>query len=220
MYASDPLTSDFGSFDLQALVVGSRMEARARPSLLMEILSVDGTRYRSTVNPSPTTEPGLCCPAPQAYKYRPRLAVHTPLGYIGGVVSEVVCPGRCFASPSQPFNPSAHNLFSRNGTDMCGTESRKELPLAASASGCSCCSPAAAEESRTVSGDAEYSVEGLTCGHCVQSVQKAVTALAGVTAASVELNPGGLSRLVVSGSVADAAVRDAVVSAGYSLAAH
>ncbi|APX03577.1 hypothetical protein BWQ92_19285 [Arthrobacter sp. QXT-31] len=101
---------------------------------------------------------------------------------------------------------------------MCGTESRKELPLDTSASGCSCRSPAAADESRFGTGDAEYSLEGLNCGHCVESVQKAVTALDGVRAASVALNPGGLSRLVVSGSAADAAVRDAVVSAGYSLA--
>lgn len=101
---------------------------------------------------------------------------------------------------------------------MCETESRKELPLVTSASGCNCCSTEASGESVTMAGDAEYSVEGLTCGHCVESVQKAVTALDGVRAASVELNPGGLSRLVVSGSAADAAVRDAVVSAGYSLA--
>ncbi len=101
---------------------------------------------------------------------------------------------------------------------MCGIESRKELPLVSSASGCSCCSPGAATESVAVAGDAEYSLAGLTCGHCVESVQKTVTALNGVSSASVELNPGGLSRLVVTGSATDTAVRDAVTSAGYSLA--
>ncbi|MDQ0867359.1 heavy-metal-associated domain-containing protein [Arthrobacter globiformis] len=100
---------------------------------------------------------------------------------------------------------------------MCGTESRKELPLVSAASGCSCCSKEAAKEV-TVAGDAEYALEGLTCGHCVQTVEKAVTAVAGVDAASVVLVPGGRSRLVISGAVAEAELRDAVVSAGYSLA--
>jgi len=34
------------------------------------------------------------------------LDAYTPRGYIGRVVSEVVCPGRCPHQPSQPFNPS------------------------------------------------------------------------------------------------------------------
>jgi copper chaperone len=100
---------------------------------------------------------------------------------------------------------------------MCGSEFRKELPLAFSASGCSCCSAQAPEESLATAGGAEYALEGLTCGHCVETVRKAVTAIDGVGAASVELVAGGRSRLVVSGSVADAAVRDAVSSAGYAL---
>ncbi|WP_427007719.1 heavy-metal-associated domain-containing protein [Pseudarthrobacter sp. H2] len=69
----------------------------------------------------------------------------------------------------------------------------------------------------TTTGDAEYAVVGLTCGHCVQTVRKAVAAVDGVEAASVELVPGGRSRLVISGSAGDAAVREAVTSAGYSL---
>ena len=100
---------------------------------------------------------------------------------------------------------------------MCGTESRQALPLVSSASGCGCCSTGAAEDSMILAGDAEYALEGLTCGHCVATVQKAVTALDGVADASVELVPGGRSRLVVSGYAPDAAVRDAVTSAGYSL---
>ena len=102
---------------------------------------------------------------------------------------------------------------------MCGSESRKELPLASSASGCSCCSTQtqAQDESLSTAGAAEYALEGLTCGHCVDTVRKAVTAVDGVLAASVELVAGGRSRLVVSGSAADAAVRDAVTTAGYSL---
>ncbi|WP_420179891.1 heavy-metal-associated domain-containing protein [Paenarthrobacter sp. TA1.8] len=36
-------------------------------------------------------------------------------------------------------------------------------------------------------------------------------------ATTVELVPGGISRLVVSGKATPAAIRDAVTSAGYSL---
>jgi copper chaperone CopZ len=100
---------------------------------------------------------------------------------------------------------------------MCGTESRKEQPLASNASGCSSCSTGAIEESVTVARDAEYALEGLTCGHCVQTVEKAVAAVDGVEATSIELVPGGRSRLVVSGAAADAALRDAVTFTGYSL---
>ena len=100
---------------------------------------------------------------------------------------------------------------------MNGTESRQELPLASFASGCSCCSTEAPEDSITSTADAEYALEGLTCGHCVITVEKAVAAVEGVDAAAVELVPGGRSRLVVSGAADHAAVRDAVTSAGYSL---
>jgi copper chaperone CopZ len=103
-------------------------------------------------------------------------------------------------------------------TDMCGTESRKELPLVSSASGCSCCSTPATEEPLSKAGAAEYALEGLTCGHCADTVRKAVTTVEGVDAASVELVAGGRSRLIVSGSAADAALHDAVTAAGYTLA--
>jgi copper chaperone len=100
---------------------------------------------------------------------------------------------------------------------MCGTETRKELPVTSSGAGCSCCSADAQNASVRRTGGAEYAVEGLTCGHRVATVQKAVTALDGVEAASVDLVPDGPSRLVISGSAADTAVRDAVTLAGYSL---
>ncbi|MCZ9880188.1 heavy-metal-associated domain-containing protein [Arthrobacter sp. B2a2-09] len=99
---------------------------------------------------------------------------------------------------------------------MCGTESRTLLPLASSASGFSCCS--SETPTRSAAGaSTEYGVEGLTCGHCVQTVQDAVTAVEGVDSASVALVAGGVSRLFVSGSPADAAVRGAVTAAGYAL---
>ncbi|RDV09448.1 copper chaperone [Arthrobacter sp. RT-1] len=112
-------------------------------------------------------------------------------------------------------------------------ENRTTLPLASS-SGCSCCSPAAhalkppaavgipggdtpdaaAPTQRT------FSLEGLTCGHCVKTVESAVSALDGVESASVDLVPVGRSRLNVSGHASDDAVRASVISAGYSVAAH
>ncbi|HEU4666994.1 MAG TPA: cation transporter [Arthrobacter sp.] len=111
---------------------------------------------------------------------------------------------------------------------MFDSENRTALPLASSA-GCSCCSPAGHAQkapAAVVISDAgtpsqrTYAVEGLTCGHCVQSVEKAVSALEGVESASVELVPGGRSALTVAGSAPDAAVRRAVTSAGYSLASN
>jgi len=111
---------------------------------------------------------------------------------------------------------------------MFDIENRTELPLASSA-GCSCCSPAGhtqeAPAAVVISGaDAPslrtFAVEGLTCGHCVQTVEKAVSALDGVESASVDLVAGGRSGLTVAGSATDAAVRQAVTAAGYSLASN
>lgn len=99
---------------------------------------------------------------------------------------------------------------------MCGTESRKELPLVSANSGCSCCSHDTAE-SLTADGDAEYALEGLTCSRCVATVQQALASVRGVEAASVDLVPGGRSRLVISGFAPHEAIRDAVASTGYSL---
>jgi copper chaperone CopZ len=100
-------------------------------------------------------------------------------------------------------------------TDVFESGNRTELPLASSAGECGCCS-SAPFTTRPRSSDVEFSVEGLTCGHCVRTVEKAVSALAGVESASVELVPGGRSRLVVRGQADAAAVRDAVASAGYT----
>ena len=116
------------------------------------------------------------------------------------------------------------------------TGNRPQLPLASS--GCSCCAPANAAEPASnlsttgpheapaavvhggadPSGRRNFSVEGMTCGHCVRSVEQAVAALAGVTSASVDLVPGGRSRLAVAGSATDADVRQAVTDAGFTLA--
>ena len=62
----------------------------------------------------------------------------------------------------------------------------------------------------------EYTVEGMTCGHCVASVREEVAAVAGVSAVDVELASG---RVTVTGqAVDDDAIRAAVTEAGYELA--
>ena len=62
-----------------------------------------------------------------------------------------------------------------------------------------------------------YTVNGMTCDHCVLSVREEVEEVGGVTAVDVDLPTG---RMVVSGGgVDDAAVRSAVEEAGYEVAA-
>ena len=61
----------------------------------------------------------------------------------------------------------------------------------------------------------EYTVEGMTCNHCVRAVHEVVAAVAGVENVAVELASG---RLAVSGpGFSDDAVRAAVREAGYEV---
>ncbi len=60
-----------------------------------------------------------------------------------------------------------------------------------------------------------YTVEGMTCEHCVASVTEEVSELDGVTDVAVDLESG---RLTVEGDVDTDAVRGAVTEAGYTLA--
>ena len=60
----------------------------------------------------------------------------------------------------------------------------------------------------------EYTVHGMTCNHCVLSVTEEVGEVTGVQGVDVDLGSG---RLVVRGAVDDAAVRAAVVEAGYEV---
>lgn len=63
-----------------------------------------------------------------------------------------------------------------------------------------------------------YTVVGMTCGHCVNSVTEEVTQVAGVTDVDIDLATGGLT--VTSDSyLDDAAARAAVEGAGYQVAA-
>jgi copper chaperone len=59
-----------------------------------------------------------------------------------------------------------------------------------------------------------YAVAGMTCEHCVRSVTEEVSEVPGVTGVDVDLDSG---RLTVAGTPDDAAVRAAVVEAGYEV---
>ena len=62
-----------------------------------------------------------------------------------------------------------------------------------------------------------YTVVGMTCGHCVNSVTEEVSQVPGVTAVDVDLASGGLT--VTSDTPVDEnAVRAAVEEAGYEVA--
>lgn len=69
-----------------------------------------------------------------------------------------------------------------------------------------------------MSGSSEktYIVEGMTCGHCELSVREEIEELDGVESASADRRTG---RLTVSGQgIDDAAVREAVRAAGFTVA--
>ncbi|GAA3521297.1 heavy-metal-associated domain-containing protein [Dietzia aurantiaca] len=64
---------------------------------------------------------------------------------------------------------------------------------------------------------ATFTVSGMTCGHCVSSVEEEVLEIPGVSSVEVGLESG---RLVVSPNPVDpAAVRAAVDEAGYTVTA-
>lgn len=102
---------------------------------------------------------------------------------------------------------------------MCGTpETRTQLPMAStSQQGCSCCAPAAVKSEVQAAGG-QYTLEGLTCGHCVRTVERAVSGVSGVDSATVDLVPGGTSLLSVTGTADLDALAEAVRSSGYVLA--
>ena len=64
---------------------------------------------------------------------------------------------------------------------------------------------------------AEYTVTGMTCGHCVSSVSEEISELPGVEDVQVDLASG---RVTVTGDAAQdtEAIRNAVESAGYQVA--
>jgi copper chaperone len=62
-----------------------------------------------------------------------------------------------------------------------------------------------------------YTVEGMTCGHCVSAVTEEVGKLDGVHAVAVDLASGAVT-VTSELPVAEAALRAAVSEAGYQLA--
>lgn len=64
-----------------------------------------------------------------------------------------------------------------------------------------------------------FSVDGMTCGHCVQHVTTELTALPGVTDVTIDLVNGGSSPVTVTSEapLADEQVAAAVAEAGYAI---
>ncbi|SDG05551.1 Copper chaperone CopZ [Blastococcus aurantiacus] len=62
-----------------------------------------------------------------------------------------------------------------------------------------------------------YTVVGMTCGHCVNSVTEEVTQVPGISDVDVDLATGGLT-VSSDAEIDDAAIRAAVEEAGYSVA--
>lgn len=62
-----------------------------------------------------------------------------------------------------------------------------------------------------------FTVVGMTCGHCVSSVTEEVTEIAGVNNVDVDLASGNVT-VTATEPISDDAIRAAVEEAGYSLA--
>jgi copper chaperone len=61
------------------------------------------------------------------------------------------------------------------------------------------------------------SIEGMSCGHCVNHVKNALIGLSGVDSADVDL--AKKSAVVTGGALDDAAMKAAVAEAGYEVVA-
>ena len=59
-----------------------------------------------------------------------------------------------------------------------------------------------------------YTVEGMTCGHCKATVEEEVSEIAGVTGVEVDLATGNVA---VTGEFTDEQVTAAVGEAGYAV---
>jgi copper chaperone CopZ len=68
-----------------------------------------------------------------------------------------------------------------------------------------------------MSSTANYTVVGMTCGHCVSAVTEEVSQVPGVTGVDVDLASGALT-VTTAAPVDDRAVRAAVEEAGYEVA--
>ncbi|WP_438354669.1 heavy-metal-associated domain-containing protein [Microbacterium sp. CJ88] len=94
----------------------------------------------------------------------------------------------------------------------------------ATTAGCSCCAvPASAADTPVAAASVvteEVLVSGMTCAHCVSSVTEELGGIEGMQTVSVDLHPGGASRVTINSSVpiSSSAVKAAVEEAGYTLA--
>ncbi|KGM13045.1 heavy-metal-associated domain-containing protein [Cellulomonas bogoriensis] len=63
-------------------------------------------------------------------------------------------------------------------------------------------------------------VQGMTCGHCVRSVDEELRALPGVTDVKVDLVTGATSHVTVTSTeqLSDEAIAEAIDEAGYTIA--
>jgi copper chaperone CopZ len=77
--------------------------------------------------------------------------------------------------------------------------------------------PTAGEGDSNMTVRTAYTVEGMTCGHCVQAVTAALTMVPGVHGVEVELSTGEVT-VDSDGTVPLDAIRAAVDEAGYALA--
>ena len=73
------------------------------------------------------------------------------------------------------------------------------------------------EDPATMSNTKNYTVTGMTCGHCVASVTEEVQEIPGVENVEVVLDTGSLT-VTSDEPVDDGAVKAAVEDAGYQLA--
>jgi len=65
----------------------------------------------------------------------------------------------------------------------------------------------------------QFSVDGMTCGHCVQHVTSELTAIPGVTDVAIDLVAGGSSPVKVTSDapISDEAIAAAIDEAGYAV---
>lgn len=67
--------------------------------------------------------------------------------------------------------------------------------------------------------DTTLNISGMTCQHCVLSVEEELEAIDGVDQVSVALEPGGISTAHISANrdIPDATLNEAVTEAGYTV---
>ena len=77
--------------------------------------------------------------------------------------------------------------------------------------------PAATDRRDTLMTTETYTVDGITCDHCVRAIKGEVGAIDGVTSVDVDV-PTGRVTVVATAPVPAERVREAVEVAGYALA--